>query len=222
MRRTKEEAQRTREKILKSALRLFIDKGYDSTSLNDITGKAGVTKGAVYWHFKDKESILSEIIDYYDNQAISNLPIVLKEEASPLLKIKFITYPHFPELKSKRKLKNYFRLKAEISDHWRRRGSQPYAKLFIKEVTALFVDAKKAGEVVKYLDPDAAALTISFLVTGTYIRYDIDDTIFNNVKSTTTVIDEYFNMISTDKGVKTTKNFREEWSELLPILYAKF
>lgn len=222
MRRTKEEAQKTREKIFKCALKLFIEKGYDSTTLKDITQKAGVTKGAVYWHFRDKDAILDEIIDHYDNEAINNLPLVLKDEASPLMKIKFLTYPNFPDLKSKKKIKNYFRLKAEISNHWKRRGKHPYAKVFVKEVTGLFKEAKRKGEVIKSLDPDAAALSISFLITGTYIKYDIDDSLFDNVRSITTVMDEYFDHISTDKGIKETKDFRKEWTELLPILFAKY
>ena len=57
--RTHEDAERTKQAILESALRLFSRRGYESTSLSDIARFAGVTRGAIYWHFKDKGQILS-------------------------------------------------------------------------------------------------------------------------------------------------------------------
>lgn len=62
-RRTKEEALQTRESIIEAAAVLFHDKGVSSTSLNDIANEAGVTRGAVYWHFKNKGDIFEEIVD---------------------------------------------------------------------------------------------------------------------------------------------------------------
>jgi TetR/AcrR family transcriptional regulator, acrAB operon repressor len=53
-RRTKEEAQETRSRILDTAEHVFFDKGVSHTSLTDIAEAAGVTRGAIYWHFKNK------------------------------------------------------------------------------------------------------------------------------------------------------------------------
>ena len=50
-RRTKEEAERTRTRILASALSLFAKKGYEHTTFTDIAARLKMTKGAVYWHF---------------------------------------------------------------------------------------------------------------------------------------------------------------------------
>ncbi|MBZ0257737.1 TetR family transcriptional regulator [bacterium] len=61
-RKTKEEAQETREKILKAALDVFSAKGYSKSTFVDIAEKIGLTKGAVYWHFKNKEDLLFELI----------------------------------------------------------------------------------------------------------------------------------------------------------------
>lgn len=60
-RRTHEDAQRTKQAILESAMRLFSRRGYESTSLSDIARYAGVTRGAIYWHFNDKDQILIEL-----------------------------------------------------------------------------------------------------------------------------------------------------------------
>jgi AcrR family transcriptional regulator len=51
-------AQDTRERILDVALDLFIEKGYDKTSLREIAEKIGFTKAALYYHFPSKQDIL--------------------------------------------------------------------------------------------------------------------------------------------------------------------
>ena len=62
-RRTKEEAAKTRAQILDSALSLFVKKGYDRTTFNDIASRLKLNKGAVYWHFESKEALLVAILD---------------------------------------------------------------------------------------------------------------------------------------------------------------
>lgn len=61
-RRTKEDAQRTRERILSSALALFSKKGYEHTTFTDIAARLKLTKGAVYWHFDSKEKLIEELV----------------------------------------------------------------------------------------------------------------------------------------------------------------
>ncbi|MGL4207072.1 MAG: TetR family transcriptional regulator [Aeromonadaceae bacterium] len=60
-RRTKEEAQATRGTIMNMALELFCRQGIARTSLVDIAKAAGVTRGAIYWHFKDKDELFSAL-----------------------------------------------------------------------------------------------------------------------------------------------------------------
>jgi AcrR family transcriptional regulator len=52
------ELKSTRERILDVALDLFIEKGYDKTSLREIAAQLGFTKAALYYHFSSKEDIL--------------------------------------------------------------------------------------------------------------------------------------------------------------------
>lgn len=56
-RRTKEEAEKTRLKILAAARREFARRGVSRTSLDQIAKAAKVTRGAIYWHFKDKSEL---------------------------------------------------------------------------------------------------------------------------------------------------------------------
>lgn len=62
-RKTKEEAQETRNAILDAAVRVFAVKGVAHTSLSDIAQEAGVTRGAIYWHFANKADLLNTLWD---------------------------------------------------------------------------------------------------------------------------------------------------------------
>ena len=61
-RRTKAEADETRIKLLDAAEEVFFEKGVSRTSLGDIALRAGATRGAVYWHFKDKVDVFSSML----------------------------------------------------------------------------------------------------------------------------------------------------------------
>ncbi|POT98520.1 MULTISPECIES: multidrug efflux transporter transcriptional repressor AcrR [Enterobacteriaceae] len=60
-RKTKQQALETRQHILDVAMRLFSAHGVSKTSLADIAQAAGVTRGAIYWHFKNKSDLFGEI-----------------------------------------------------------------------------------------------------------------------------------------------------------------
>ncbi|WP_233803167.1 TetR family transcriptional regulator [Paraburkholderia sp. HP33-1] len=63
VRRTKEEALETRNRILDAAEQVFFEKGVSRTSLADIAHAAGVTRGAIYWHFAHKSDVFTAMFD---------------------------------------------------------------------------------------------------------------------------------------------------------------
>lgn len=63
VRRTKSEALETRARILDAAEQVFQRKGVLSASLNDIATEAGVTRGAIYWHFKNKHDVFMAMVE---------------------------------------------------------------------------------------------------------------------------------------------------------------
>ncbi|MBR2299474.1 MAG: TetR family transcriptional regulator [Alphaproteobacteria bacterium] len=65
MKRTKEEALETRQAILQSALDLFYQKGYSKTTFEEIATRINLTKGAVYWNFKNKPDLVIALINAY-------------------------------------------------------------------------------------------------------------------------------------------------------------
>jgi len=62
-RRTKTDALATRNALLDAAERLFEEKGVSRTSLQDIAAAAGATRGAIYWHFKDKADLFNAMME---------------------------------------------------------------------------------------------------------------------------------------------------------------
>jgi TetR/AcrR family acrAB operon transcriptional repressor len=62
MRRTKEEAAATRRQVMEAALRMFSQNGYAATTLDDIAREAGVTRGAIYWHFSNKADLYNTLV----------------------------------------------------------------------------------------------------------------------------------------------------------------
>ena len=62
-RRTKEEALATRHRLLDAAEILFQSQGVSRTSLQQIAEQAGATRGAIYWHFKDKADLFNAMME---------------------------------------------------------------------------------------------------------------------------------------------------------------
>jgi AcrR family transcriptional regulator len=55
----------TKDKITKTALRLFLERGYERTSLNDIAQEVGITKPAIYHHFKNKDQLFHQVLTMF-------------------------------------------------------------------------------------------------------------------------------------------------------------
>ncbi|WP_321968313.1 TetR family transcriptional regulator [Burkholderia cepacia] len=62
-RRTKEDALITRNKLLDAAELAFFEKGVSRTTLADIAQRAGLTRGAIYWHFKHKSNLFDAMLE---------------------------------------------------------------------------------------------------------------------------------------------------------------
>ncbi|HDX8364220.1 TPA: TetR family transcriptional regulator [Aeromonas veronii] len=79
-RRTKEEAQQTRCHIMSTALDLFCSQGLAKTSLTDIARAADLTRGAIYWHFKNKDELFISLWEELCSPLAHQLDACLNEE----------------------------------------------------------------------------------------------------------------------------------------------
>jgi TetR/AcrR family acrAB operon transcriptional repressor len=80
-RKTKQESLETRQHILETAAAIFSERGVSRTSLNEIAVAAGVSRGAIYWHFKNKVELFNALwsemesnIDDVEKNFMSNHP----------------------------------------------------------------------------------------------------------------------------------------------------
>ncbi|MDL0431261.1 TetR family transcriptional regulator [Marinobacter sp. TBZ242] len=64
MRRTKEDAEKTRQTVLEAALKLFSRDGYSLTTLSRIAKEAGCSRGPIYWHFQNKDDLYEAVLAY--------------------------------------------------------------------------------------------------------------------------------------------------------------
>lgn len=88
MKRTKEEAELTRKAVLDAAMKVFAKKGYARTSLAEVAKEAGLTRGAVYWHFVNKHQLLSAVIGECNSEMEIRINKILESGAPPLERIR--------------------------------------------------------------------------------------------------------------------------------------
>lgn len=92
VRKTKEEAQETYGALLDAAEREFRTKGVTNTTLNEIAKAAGMTRGAIYWHFKDKTDLFQAMCDraFLPMESLLN-EIVATSDADPMDALRQLT-----------------------------------------------------------------------------------------------------------------------------------
>lgn len=82
-------AHETRERIIASAARVFARKGFQRASLDEVAADAGMTKGAIYWHFKSKNDLFFVMLDSRLRQdtapLLGDLHTLIREGGDPLV-----------------------------------------------------------------------------------------------------------------------------------------
>jgi AcrR family transcriptional regulator len=68
------------KELLEAALRVFAARGYRNTKLEEVAAAAGVTKGAVYYYFENKEELLLRALEEYQAQAFGRVEDALRDE----------------------------------------------------------------------------------------------------------------------------------------------
>lgn len=67
--------------ILAAALRVFAERGYNATRLDDIAAAAGVTKGTIYYYFKNKDALLLQLAQAGDREEFARMEVLLADNA---------------------------------------------------------------------------------------------------------------------------------------------
>ncbi|WP_299998689.1 TetR/AcrR family transcriptional regulator [uncultured Cedecea sp.] len=83
VRRTRAEMEETRALLLATARKVFSERGYADTSMDDLTAQAGLTRGALYHHFGDKKGLLVAVVEQIDAETDERLQAAFNRAEDP-------------------------------------------------------------------------------------------------------------------------------------------
>lgn len=151
-------AIRTRRKILSAAAEVFESRGYRSATISEVLRTAGVTKGALYFHFQSKEDLAQGVLNAQD-QVIS-----LPERASKVQELVDMVMLHAHRLQTDSMVRAGVRLTMDqTSGGLDRRG--PFLK-WGGLACQLLEDARKQGELLPHVEPQETADVLTGAFAG--------------------------------------------------------
>ncbi|MFK0088511.1 TetR/AcrR family transcriptional regulator [Pseudomonas sp. NPDC090755] len=83
VRRTRAEMEETRATLLATARKVFSERGYADTSMDDLTAQASLTRGALYHHFGDKKGLLAAVVEQIDAEMDARLQAISDAAQDP-------------------------------------------------------------------------------------------------------------------------------------------
>lgn len=194
MRKTKEEADATREKLLDAALGVFSKKGYAIATLDDIAGEAGVTRGALYWHFKGgKPEVFQALIKERSRGVEGIMAEILGSGRSPLKKLEDLMIrlmEYMEEDPDFRAVQEVMMFKTEMLPELAEGMEEKYEaqRQSLELAVGLIEQGKKLGEIRKDVDPRTAAIAAIGLLNGVMIIWLLDDSLYSLKSSARPVV----------------------------------
>ncbi|AXR08176.1 TetR family transcriptional regulator [Salinimonas sediminis] len=177
MRRTKEEAEQTKQAILDAAIDVFSERGVAKASLEEVAKAADVTRGAVYWHFKNKIEIFDALHENLHTPFIEQILEGLEvEHPNPVGQLQSICTKLILALDQDKKLCKaiqLFMFKCDYSGDFEqckvRFNRQKLEKLQAFE--AYFDKAKQQDTLPADADPKILALSVNCFIRGVVSEY---------------------------------------------------
>jgi AcrR family transcriptional regulator len=198
MRRTKEDAQKTYDAILDAAVAHFSQRGVANTSLEDIAESANVTRGAIYWHFKNKGEIFDSIHErFYQPLAALLLEDIETSHNDPLQQLHDICVKLLLDFTldlRKRQAAALFMLgchySGDLEQYWDKHHKKKEDSL--KIFSRYFEKAKKDGRLPVSASPEILTLSIRCYMKGIISEYLNDIENFNLEKNAEPLIAQFF------------------------------
>ncbi len=161
-------ADKTRQALLDSAMHVLIKKGYAATRLEDIALEAGLTRGSISYHFKNKLTVFQEALKVYMPGLLNEFMHVAKSNESPKEKIKKIILWLFDEERVhitqmlQQLLKGEFQEQApELHESIKKN-----VLIAIKSVEEILKEGIDTGEFRGDIDPRAYSFIFNNSITG--------------------------------------------------------
>ena len=158
---------KTKRKIFEASMKLFADKGYDATSIEEITATVGVAKGTLYYHFSSKEEIFNFLVEEGVKLLKNSIIIKTAKMNNSLDKIRAIV---LIQIKILFKYENFMTI--ILSQIWRNdersKMCRRYVFEYIKMIEEIVEKGIKKKEIVNK-DPDIIASGIFGFVCSSFI-----------------------------------------------------
>ena len=191
----------TKENITRTALKLFLRNGYEKTSLNQIAREVGITKPAIYHHFKNKDELIHEVLSLF----FEEMGKWSRSRFGSCKTLKELLQAFFQSLKSFKEVADVLLGKEEESTPYsflelllaaskkeptiQKRIEDGFlqSREFLKEK---LLEAQKKGEIRKDIDCEIYAFQIHAIIEGTGLISYLDKSI--NIE---TIGEQMFNNI---------------------------
>ncbi len=168
----------TDKRILTESIRLFLEKGYHGTSIDDITRAAHLTKGALYWHFKSKEDLLKRIIKEYEKRFLDGMIQAVEEVKGGISdKIeKYFQYNAAFAYYNRELCVSFDTLAAELvgAHHGIETEFRKIYKKYQKFLSNIILQGKKEKIFKKEIDENLAALVIIAFQGGILVQWSMN------------------------------------------------
>ncbi len=195
-RKTKEEAEKTRQHILDAALNVFCKKGFVRATLKDIADDAGVTRGAIYWHFKDKVDLLEVLSRDIDASAGARVEDILNISVDSLgdIRKKIMAWlNHFNTNERYRRFYEFIYYKIEYHQDLgpvlaKRRTED---RLILNHFEETLQKLQAAGLVRKDIQARHAAIMVLSFLTGLIEMWLTDNTLFPLSRDAPVMVDHF-------------------------------
>ncbi|WP_315708866.1 TetR/AcrR family transcriptional regulator [Brenneria uluponensis] len=170
VKRKKVAAEETREQILDAAEQCFRDVGVARTTLQMIAVRAGCTRGAIYWHFTEKQDLLREIINRVPLLLFSQLERICVA-AKPVAELHRCLTRNLEDIQNDRHLRNVVEImifRGECSEETNNAflaGKEGDNK-FLQLLVSIFDSGKARGEIKTTIPTKTLACLTFFVFTG--------------------------------------------------------
>jgi AcrR family transcriptional regulator len=163
----------TREGILEAAARIFGEKGFHATSMNDIALAVNLQKASLYYHFASKQEILISILDYALDLINEHLELVLAQPLSPPEKLRQAMVSYLQTITENRNLSAVLLLELRALDPELKARHASRREKFERLWRDLIVEGKQAG-VFDSIDPSMTGRAILGVMNWTVTWYRSD------------------------------------------------
>ena len=221
-RKTKEEAEATRARILDAAERIFRDKGVAHASLEQVARAARVTRGAIYWHFKDKGELFEAMMQRVALPAQAMMERAEKAGATdPLQRLRLSACEVLLRAARDAQVKRIFEISfhrceyvgdaASIRDRQVANHSE-----CLSTIESEIRECVRQGLLPRDLDPRLAAIGTMAYVSGILYHWILDPGSFSLERNAASLVDTYFRGLVAAPGQKRTSRPKAARNPLRP------